>query len=1193
MRTLLLVFFILSAGSLQYTCQCAEVKSAIVYDLSQRLGIQWSLVSPPSLNLQKQQYHMRSLHDGAAVFSSVNKTHLYLWHDGAWEKLFDTALDSNIPLFKTTDRLWFALSDTIPYRRILCYSDDAGIDTIYTPQANGIRSLFFIHPDLGWAGCEWGQLLQWDGSIWRLVRPFTPYHAEAIFSINDSMIFSRNDIPAKNCTEFFEYSQQNWRAINRLCSTSITGNVLLLNENLYFLPRHDSLYIRYKDSWQLIDLASIHRDTIILPTKVHPQQLIWASHKGVVRTSNYTFLENHLKCNENDIIAIVQCAALNKTSNESSFFLFSKKALKKILRVVSQDYQAEEQKIIFRTSINHVAGTENGVCIADFTGDGLEDVYAVVGGAANRLYPASADEYPGRVAEIAEEAGVLGGAFTDGRDVNYDYSPSNADIDNDGDQDLLVTSLYGPSVLFRQWKKGRFTDHTRKSLLDHDHGRSFLGIWSDVNRDGAIDLFVNNSDSMSHLYLNNGAGIFRDITQAAGLERVHSSSAAFADTDNDGDEDLVCIAGGHIVLYENESRENQVKFALNHDQHFYAGPDSLSPIAGMFLADLDNDGDVDLYTTRVMTRDLLFENRDGFFENVTESTGIVLPAYGVEAVPLDADNDGDLDIYISNRGSVTFYENRGCLKFYKKNVIDDAKSFGGAVAVADFENDGDLDIYTADRESNSRILINTTNNNNFIKLDISGSRSNRDAIGTRIDIYAADSSRQYLGMRRINGGQGALSGSSRIVHVGVDDSRGRTFKIHFPSGKVKYVYNMSRGQKIKVYESTGLLGSVDHFRAWLRRHLFYTPLQHDLLFLALCTLIFFFLKLCFRKFLAWTPQTAFLLFWLPFSILFMFFFLLHRDNAVYDYVIPVSFSAVSWSLGFFFTQKLEQRHQHHQEIEEELFFKSAAFFHGEWGASKLNRLQFFAANFDQENAQDSGIKQGFIESINEFYSYVLPELENILRLAGSIASLRETQAFAKKNYKDVIRDLNSIKVDLQLDRFISVERLHSFSDKVTTLKLNIKQIRKQILQNFATPIVAVLRNIIVRSKGIEITLESTCDDNVSGRIRPSEFAQIMENMLANAHRALLQNKKKQLSIACSANMDRLFIRLQDNGPGIPEDIRQRIFHEQITTKNGDGGFGLFHAHKVLAKYGGAIRLCEPQPQKGAAFEIEIKRIMDE
>ena len=166
--------------------------------------------------------------------------------------------------------------------------------------------------------------------------------------------------------------------------------------------------------------------------------------------------------------------------------------------------------------------------LADYDNDGLVDVFIPNGGnAPNSLF---------RNLGGFQFAAVDGGSLT--TDAKNSVSGTWGDYDNDGDVDLFVGNASGQdNDLYVNNGDGTFTANTTTRLTadgGHSHGAS----WVDINRDGHLDLLVNNDDGRNFLYLNDGAGDFAlhygeriggDIGSAYGL--------AWSDYDRDGDLD--------------------------------------------------------------------------------------------------------------------------------------------------------------------------------------------------------------------------------------------------------------------------------------------------------------------------------------------------------------------------------------------------------------------------------------------------------------------------------------------------------------------------------------------------------------------------------------------------------------------------------------------------------------------------------
>jgi hypothetical protein len=122
------------------------------------------------------------------------------------------------------------------------------------------------------------------------------------------------------------------------------------------------------------------------------------------------------------------------------------------------------------------------VAVGDFDGDGHDDLYFCNQLGKNALYRNRGD---GTFEDVTTKAGVALGD-------RVCVAATFADYDNDGHQDLFVTSTYGGNVLFHNRGDGTFEDVTAKAGLSHV-GHSQTAAFFDYDNDGYLDLFVTNS----------------------------------------------------------------------------------------------------------------------------------------------------------------------------------------------------------------------------------------------------------------------------------------------------------------------------------------------------------------------------------------------------------------------------------------------------------------------------------------------------------------------------------------------------------------------------------------------------------------------------------------------------------------------------------------------------------------------------
>ncbi len=345
----------------------------------------------------------------------------------------------------------------------------------------------------------------------------------------------------------------------------------------------------------------------------------------------------------------------------------------------------EEAGIHFKHSFgdfdlsNIVEGTGAGAMFFDYDGDGWLDIYLLNGcwlstvsdnrgrqlrgKLRNALYRNNGD---GTFTDVTEKAGV--------GDRGFSCGASAADYDGDGDLDLYVLN-YGPNVLYRNNGDGTFTDVSKQSGLDNPYW-SLSAPWFDYDGDGDLDVYVANyleydagsfkdfypaagypgplsyNGRPDALYRNNGDGTFTEVTREAGLYNAdgRAMSATVADLDNDGLLDLYVTndAMGNY-FYRNLGNGTFQEQGLIVGLAFGEGGQGVSSM-GPAVGDVDRDGRLDVYIPD-MGYGCLLLNRGTYFEDQTAATNLALVCgqyTGWGGLLFDYDNDGYLDVFVAN-----------------------------------------------------------------------------------------------------------------------------------------------------------------------------------------------------------------------------------------------------------------------------------------------------------------------------------------------------------------------------------------------------------------------------------------------------------------------------------------------------------------------------------------------------------------
>jgi len=495
----------------------------------------------------------------------------------------------------------------------------------------------------------------------------------------------------------------------------------------------------------------------------------------------------------------------------------------------------------------------SGCAFLDYDADGWQDILLINGmdwpqhkrqRTTLRLYRNNRD---GTFTDVTRRAGL---------DVEmYGMGIAVGDYNNDGFPDILVTCV-GQNRLFRNSGKGTFTEVTAKSGLDNRLGFSTSALWFDYDRDGLLDLFVCNyvKWSAEHdvfcsldgkhksyctpeayrgetcwLFHNRGDGTFEDVTAKSGIFDTSSKSlgVAMLDYDRDGWPDLLVANDTQPnKLYRNQRNGTFKDVAVEAGIAFSAEGKARAGM-GVDAADFDHSGFPGVAITNFDNEmiGLYRPAAHGTYNDVAVQAGVGLASQntlGFGCAFLDANLDGALDLIVANghiddtvrniRGNVGYAQppqiflNNGQGKFQDVAAAT-GEAFiqpkvGRGLCYADFDRDGDLDILMTTNNGPAYLYRNDQQTENHsIRFRLTGTKSNRDAIGAMIRIEHEGSTQGRL----VKGGSSYLSQSELPVTFGLGkrDKIDRV-TIEWPSGKSEEYKNLAAGQSYDCVEGKAI-----------------------------------------------------------------------------------------------------------------------------------------------------------------------------------------------------------------------------------------------------------------------------------------------------------------------------------------------------------------------------------------------------
>lgn len=473
-----------------------------------------------------------------------------------------------------------------------------------------------------------------------------------------------------------------------------------------------------------------------------------------------------------------------------------------------------------------------GAAVADYDEDGDMDIFVPRLGLPDQFYQNNGD---GTFTDIAAELGLASEAHANGA--------AWVDIDADGDLDLYVTTLTAPqNYLYLQPEAGPWVESAADFGLDFAGpgdrnaagcGNMFSAAFFDGDGDGDLDMYqsrwITGAWAWGSRYMRNDDGYYVDASVELGLWPGETRSVVFGsswfDFDDDDDLDVLLTADFETSrFYEQDGGvfvEQTDESGLGTDENGM----------GVAVADVDRDGDLDIFTTAIYGEERLecgfswgctgnrmyINTGDLRFVDCTDSYGVRDSGWGWGTAFFDADQDGDLDLATASgywvhweepsgfdrlREALVRYEHGGMRLFLREGdtmqersrevgFVNDRR--GRSVIPFDYDGDGDLDVFVPNNLNEPVLLENRGNEDrHWVRLELRQPGPNTHAIGASVWMQPGDG--MTWQRAEISASAAFLTTLPLMAHFGLGDYEGPlNVRVVWPDGT----------------ESTHTIGEVD------------------------------------------------------------------------------------------------------------------------------------------------------------------------------------------------------------------------------------------------------------------------------------------------------------------------------------------------------------------------------------------------
>ena len=494
-------------------------------------------------------------------------------------------------------------------------------------------------------------------------------------------------------------------------------------------------------------------------------------------------------------------------------------------------YSQQFRNITEISDLNGIVGN-NGVAVADYDQDGDLDVFIVSEDGNENVSRLLQNTNNGNFIDVTENSGINQNLDHDIDLINYDedgnfsfdtiehgdrLAASWGDFNNDGYPDLFLGNAVH-SELYKNNGNGTFSNITESAGFEISCEKCYIAgaLWLDYDLDGYLDIFLSdyNQISPNKLYRNLGDETFQQIDLTDYIENSNSFSAIpiYANDDMYPDIYIANDFDQFNQLLINQEGQGFIEMAEEYGVE--------DPFDGMGLTtcDFNNDLSLDFFVTNIKENSLYTKetsNNSFAYTNYSEEANLYDTDWAWGVTFSDFNHDGFEDFYVANGffdpENDRFFINDSGNNFTYADFSGNPPlmSKSRSVNSFDYDNDGDLDLIVTDFNLNVNLWENKSVDTYFsesimgswVKIFLEGTVSNRDGLGSIIEINFDDGSsqiRQYTG-------SGYQHQSIQSIHFGGSVNNNiSSITVHWPSSGEETYFNLETNSTYKIVEGQGI-----------------------------------------------------------------------------------------------------------------------------------------------------------------------------------------------------------------------------------------------------------------------------------------------------------------------------------------------------------------------------------------------------